>query len=138
MARRCALTNIALTLPLLPLLASPAFAADPLFLPVQSISIELDPINSSTFQINVHLTEEGRSRFGRFTTEHVGDKIKFLADARAVSPPVRILTPMNGGVVVFKSVPSNEAEQIAQEISKHLAAFAVELIPKQRSIWGRE
>lgn len=121
--------NLALTLPLLPLPASPAFAADPLFLPVQSTSTELDPSDSSKSQVHVHLTEEGRSRFGRFTTEHVGDRIEFLASARAVSPPMRILSPIIGGVVVLNSVSSNEAEQTSREISKDLAAFGVELLP---------
>lgn len=115
---------------LLLLCAAPAVhAGEVLSPPVASASVGPDPADGAKVQVRVRFTEEGRRRFAEFTAAHVGRTVEVLLDGSAASAPMRILTPIPGGELVFYPVPADRAEDDAARLSSGSAAFGVRLLP---------
>lgn len=118
-----------ISLLLLLLAASTAYAEGGVSLRAVTASVEPDLSDKSEQQIYVRFDDEGRKSFAAFTSEHIGRQINIKLNGRSVSRTTTIRSPITGGVMVFNPAPADQAENMVRQLSSGHAAIQIELLP---------
>ena len=96
-------------------------------LQVNSAAITHSPDASHVPQVDVRLTEDGGRALFAFSAAHVGKHVVASIDGKRATPPIRLLTPLAGGIFILPVASEDEARKLATGLADGSASLSIEL-----------